>query len=91
MIVVLHVAIAVASILCATFGYIKPTNNNLRMSYLLIALTFTSGFFLVIAEPAHMVRTCLSGIIFLSVVTAGVMLTRRKMAAIETGTKIENA
>ncbi len=63
----------------ATFGYIRPTNKNLRVSYVLIALTFMSGFYLVWSEPAAMLRTCLSGITYLAVVTAAVFLTRRKM------------
>lgn len=72
---------------CATFGYARPTNTNLKMSYALIALTFASGFYLVWSEPAQMLRTCVSGIAYLTVVSAGVVLTRRKLAAIEAQTE----
>lgn len=83
MIISLHVLIALSSVVCATHGYIRPTNKNLYMSYALIAMTFISGFALVWTEPAQMLRTCLSGIAYLAVVTAGVVLTRRKMAVMQ--------
>lgn len=83
MIILLHVIIAFSSIASATRGYIRPTNKNQQISYALIALTFVSGFMLVWSEPAQMLRTCLSGIVYLAVVTAGVLLTRRKVALMQ--------
>jgi len=80
MIILIHVAIALLSIGCATLGYIRPTNKIIKASYALIAMTFTSGFYLVIVEPSSMLRTCLSGVAYLSVVSAAVFLTRRKLA-----------
>lgn len=82
MIIVIHVVIALLSIVCATFGYIRPTNKNLQISYALVALTFASGFVLVYSEPAQILRTCLSGITYLAVVSAGILLTRRKLIAL---------
>lgn len=83
MIIVLHVAIALASLVWATIGYIRPNNTNLRASYALIALTFITGFYLVWSEPAQMLRTCLSGITYLAVATTAVLLTRRKLASLQ--------
>lgn len=83
MIILIHVVIALLSIGCATFGYVRPTNKNLQLSYGLIVLTFASGFYLVWMEPAQMLRTCLSGITYLAIVTAAVFLTRRKMIMLE--------
>ena len=88
MILAIHVIIALLSIGCATLGYLRPSNNNLRASYALIAMTFTSGFFLVWNEPAQMLHTCMSGIAYLTVVTAAVFLTRRKMAFVEAESSI---
>lgn len=82
MIILIHVIIALLSIASATFGYIRPTNKNLRLSYALIALTFISGFYLVWSEPTAMLRTCLSGIAYLTVVSVGVFLTRQKMSLV---------
>jgi hypothetical protein len=86
MIILLHVIIALLSIVWASFGYIRPNKTNLRVSYVLVALTFMSGFYLVLSEPAQMVRTCLSGITYLAVVSVGILLTRRKLAALQSDT-----
>jgi hypothetical protein len=83
MIILLHVIIALLSIVWASIGYLRPSKTNLRISYLFVALTFTSGFYLVLSEPAQMVRTCLSGITYLAIVSVGILLTRRKMAALQ--------
>lgn len=83
MIVLIHVLIAISSIVCATIGYARPTSSNLKVSYALIAATFTSGFFLVLSEPAHMLRACLSGVTYLAVVTAVVAMTRRKASLLQ--------
>lgn len=82
MTIAIHIIIALLSITCATFGYIRPTNKNLKISYVLVALTFASGFFLVWSEPAQILRTCLSGITYLAVVSAGILLTRRKLVTL---------
>lgn len=83
MIIVLHVIIALTSLVWATIGYIRPTNTNLRVSYALIALTFITGFYMVMMEPAQMLRTCLSGVTYLAIASVGVLLTRRKLAALQ--------
>ena len=80
MIVIIHVVIAVLSVVVATIGYSRPTNATLRMSYGLVVLTFGSGFFLVWNEPTQILRTCLSGIGYLAVVLAAIVLTRKKLA-----------
>lgn len=83
MIVALHVVIALLSIVSATFGYVRPTSTNIKLSYTLVALTFASGFYLVWSEPTQMLRTCLSGIGYLAVVSAGIFLARRKLQVLE--------
>lgn len=83
MIIILHILIAIASIVSATYGYIRPTNRNLQISYALIVMTFMSGFILVWSEPAQILRTCLSGITYLAIVSVGVFLTRRKITLLQ--------
>jgi hypothetical protein len=83
MIIVLHVIIALASLVWVTIGYFRPTNTNLRLSYALIALTFLTGSYMVLMEPAQMLRACLSGVTYLAIASAGVLLTRRKIASLQ--------
>ena len=83
MIVAIHVAIAVLSIIITTAGYIKPTSTILRAGYAFIGLTFASGFYLVWNEPAKMLHTCMSGLTYLAVVSVVTFLARRKLAILQ--------
>ena len=79
MILLLHISIALASIALATISYVWPTASKLRASYALIALTLVTGSALVVSAPAHMLHACISGIIYVVIVTAMVMVARRKL------------
>lgn len=81
MIILIHVIVAVLGIILTTFGYFRPTERNVRLSYTFVALTIISGFYLVWSEPAQMLHTCMSGLAYLTVVSVGIFATRRKIAA----------
>lgn len=81
MILLLHIAIAIASVVYTGYVYASPSRNKLRASYALVALTVASGTWLIIANPAHMVQSCLSGLLYLSVVFFGIHLAGNKLAA----------
>ncbi len=83
MIIIVHVIIAILSILWTTYGYIRPTRTNIRASYALVVLVFVSGFYMVWSEPAQMIRACMSGLAYLGVVLLGIMATRRKLVGIQ--------
>lgn len=75
--------IAVLGIIWTTYGYMRPNRTNLRASYALVALTFVSGFYLVWNEPAQMIRACTTGLVYLGVVSIGIIATRRKLTALQ--------
>lgn len=81
MIVMLHVLIALTSIAVVTFTYIAPSTLKLCVAYVLEALTLTTGLYLVVSEPAQMLRSCTMGVLYLAVVTVGTVAVRRKLAA----------
>jgi hypothetical protein len=83
MITIIHVIIAVLGIIWTTYGYMRPTSKNLRASYALVGLTFASGFYLVWHEPAQMIRACTTGLVYLGVVSLGILATRRKLAVLQ--------
>lgn len=80
MIVILHVAIALISIILASYAYLHPTVSKLRSSYAFIALTLSSGFYLVWTTPSQMIHACMTGVAYLAVVTAITVLARQKLA-----------
>lgn len=81
MILPLHITIALASIVVATAAFIAPSTSKLRVSYALTALTLLSGTYLAFSAPAHIVQTCISGILYTSIVTALVVFAHRKLVA----------
>lgn len=69
MIVLIHVLIALASVGLASFTFFKPTINRLAASYGLIIATIGSGTFLILSGPSDMLRSCLTGLVYVTAVT----------------------
>ncbi len=80
MILLLHIIIASASIGYTAFVYLYPSKSRLRTSYVLVATTVASGFYLVFRVPAHMTQTCITGLVYLAVVSYGIVSARNKFA-----------
>ncbi len=83
MIVILHVFIALMSIVHITFAYFRPTKRQLYVSYSFVALTLISGVGLVVTEPTHMIQACTSGLVYLATMTVAIMATSVKLARIK--------
>lgn len=79
MTIIIHVLIALTSIILASIACLQPTVAKLRRSYVFIALTFISGFYLVWTTSTPIDRISLSGIAYLSVVTAITVLTHQRL------------
>lgn len=79
----LHVLIALASIVSAGFAYAQPTQKSLVTSYSFIALTLGSGFYLVVTAPAHMIEACMMGVAYLAVVATMTVMARAKFSHLE--------
>lgn len=88
MIILTHVIIALLSIVCTSVGFVRPTQNNLHASYVLAALTFATGTYMVLSESVGILHACLSGVAYLSVVMAGIVLTRRKLAFMQSAQEV---
>ncbi|HMI08932.1 MAG TPA: hypothetical protein VK497_00860 [Candidatus Saccharimonadales bacterium] len=83
MIVILHVIIALASIAHITYTYTRPARKQLYASYGLVGLTLSSGIFLVVASPSHMIEACTVGLVYLGVMTLGIVATNVKLARVK--------
>ncbi len=82
MILPLHIAIALTSVIYTAFVYFAPTKAKLRGSYVLVTLTVASGTWLVVANPAHMVQSCITGLVYLGVIFFGIGLAHNKMSVV---------
>lgn len=80
MIIALHVAIALASLALTTFAYFQPSAPKLKIAYGLVGLTLASGTYLTITLHTHILRSCLTGLIYLGVVITGLVAANHKFA-----------
>jgi hypothetical protein len=67
MILIIHIIIAISSLLIATYLLIKPSQKAIYGSYSLIASTIITGTYIIVAMGASIVKTCLTGLIYLGV------------------------
>jgi len=69
MIVLIHVIIALASIGVASFTFFKPSIQRLLVSYGFIVATVGSGAYLIVSMSSDILRSCLTGLFYLTVVS----------------------
>lgn len=80
MITLIHVLIALSSIGIATITLFQPSKKIFTASYTGIVATLVSGIYLVVVSPSQMVHACVSGVIYLSIVTLVTIAARVKFA-----------
>ena len=79
MILVANIFIALASLAVTAYAFFQPSAPKLNSSYVLTALTLVSGTYLVASRPGHIVQACITGLIYLGVIFAGIVATHLKM------------
>ncbi len=84
MILLIHIVIAISSVVYTIYLFLSPSRAKLRYSYLLVALTFVSGGFLVFAKPASLTQTCVTGLAYLAVMAVGIAAVRAKLNRLDT-------
>lgn len=80
MVLVIHILIALASIVASGWAFLVPSKAKLRTSYTLVAATLASGTYLVLSTHTPLTQACLTGLIYLAIVSTGIALARRKLA-----------
>ena len=80
MALIIHVVIALLSIVFTTWLWLAPSPSKLPVSYILVALTLTSGTYLVISNPAQMLHTCVMGLAYLGIISVVIISARHKLA-----------
>jgi hypothetical protein len=80
MMLILHVCIAISSILQTSYMLIAPSKLGLRISYTLMGLTLTSGTYLILSTGTHMLEACLMGVVYIGFAAYGIVRTQRTLA-----------
>lgn len=86
MIILLHVIIALTSLAIAGFAFFKPTTKKLVTSYGFIGATVATGSYLIMTTPSHLLQSCMTGLVYLTVVTIATVyahLRLRQFGSIE--------
>lgn len=81
MVLLLHIAVALSSIVFSAFTLFMPSKIKVRISQGLTAATLASGTYLVISMKTNMLRACMTGLVYLAVVSFMIVMANRKLAA----------
>ena len=86
MALVVHLVVALSSIVYASYLFFRPSQTGLRISGGLVAATLVTGTYLVVSTHANLLSACATGLLYLSGL-AVVMTTAyyRLVAAKNTG------
>lgn len=80
MALLIHIIIALSSIAFTTLLFVAPSHVKFRVNYSLIGLTLATGTFLVVSDNTAILKACLSGLLYVSLVTLGTIAARYKFA-----------
>jgi hypothetical protein len=79
MLILLHILIALSSLIFSGYVFFSPSKRKLNVSYGLVALTLASGTYLVIATNSAILAACTSGLLYLSCVLTATVAAHRKL------------
>jgi hypothetical protein len=80
MALLLHVTIALSSVLLTTYIFITPSKTTLRWSYSLVVMTLASGTYLVVSTGTHILQACLMGLLYCGISLLGLASAHRRLA-----------
>lgn len=82
MVLLFHIVVAISSLVFSGYVFFYPSKQKLNIAYILVALMLSSGFFLVLSKPSHLVSACVSGLIYLGLVLPAIVSARHKLGSI---------
>jgi hypothetical protein len=80
--VLLHVLIACLSLTIGIIVFFRPSRQGLGISYGLIAATIASGTYLALSKPAHMLETCLMGLVYTLAISLATVATQHRLVRV---------
>ena len=80
MLILIHVILALSSIVSSSYSFIRPSKAKLNLTYGLAVGTLASGSYLVISTSSGLVSACVTGLIYLGIVSLGILGAQRKLA-----------
>jgi hypothetical protein len=77
--IILHIAVAFASIILTSLAYFALSRRALMGAYITAGATLASGIALVVMAPSAMLHVCIAGITYLAIVSLGIMVARGRI------------
>ena len=74
-----HILIASASIFYSAMAFIRPSNSKIYISAGLVAATLVTGTALVMSLHASLAQSCITGLVYLAVVSALIVSARYRL------------
>ncbi len=82
MIIVVHIVVALSSMVCSTYVAFSPSKTMLRINQGLIASTLGTGGYLIWAKPGHMLEICTVGLIYIGISLLCLAMAYKKLSSI---------
>lgn len=79
MILLIHIIIALASVLFSSITFFKASMKKLALSYGLIVATVASGTYLILTTPGSMLKSCLTGLVYVTIVAVITIATHARV------------
>jgi hypothetical protein len=76
-----HLGIALFSIVYTGLVFLTPTKAKLRGSYILVLSTIASGTYLVVSTHSPMLKSCITGLFYLGIMLTAIVFARQRLAA----------
>lgn len=83
MVLVIHVTVAIVSVLTSLLSILSPSKSNLRTTQILTIFTVVSGVVLVVLHPDHLGTSCISGILYLGLISSMAVIRNKKFGAMK--------
>ena len=80
MLTLLHIAIALGSVIYLSTLLFSPKSRSFVIAYLSVAATVASGVLLMLIRPETMAHVCVSGTIYLIVAVAAIAFAKYRQA-----------
>lgn len=79
MLLILHIALALASVACSAWSFVSPNYFRVRTSYALTLTTLASGTALVMTTHSPLVQSCVAGLIYTGLVLSLIVSAKSKL------------
>ncbi len=79
-ILLIHITIAICSIILLTLSIVKPTKSKIYFGYGLITATLVSGTYLVMSTNSPIKSSCISGLTYVAIATVMTFVAQKRLS-----------